>query len=89
MAKWDPLFDLLTAERSNRVEFASARLEQRIGFGLPPSAYDYDWWWANEDAEKTRHMHCRAWRRAGFLAEPDRSLRPLTFRRGIPAREGS
>jgi len=47
---------------------------------LPPSAHEYDWWWANESP--TRHVQAVAWMAAGFIVvEFSREKKWVHFRR--------
>lgn len=41
------------------------QLEKLVG-PLPPSALNYDRWWANEDHHTTRHVQCKALGEAGY-----------------------
>lgn len=81
MSVYDPLRYKLMASTSPSIEMTFAEIEALIGRSLPPSAYEYDAWWANEDPGTTTHSHSRAWTTAGYNAEPYRLQRSVTFRR--------
>ncbi|MDR6302571.1 hypothetical protein GGQ85_000247 [Nitrobacter vulgaris] len=79
MSVYDPLRHKLAANASQSLQMSFAEIEMLIGRSLPPSAYAYDAWWANEDPKKTAHSHSRAWIMAGYTAEPQRLRRTVTF----------
>jgi hypothetical protein len=61
VAKYDPLRAwLATAPRPVEVSFD--QIDKMIG-GLPPSAYLYRAWWANERVGQ--HVRARAWMKPG------------------------
>lgn len=80
MLIYDPLRDNLRRcnRRSLRISFAE--IEDLIGRPLPPSAREYQWWWANEDPTTTRHSQCRAWKSAGYDADVDLAGQFVVFR---------
>jgi len=81
MSIYDLLRDKLIANKSPSIKMSFVEIEALIGRSLPRSAYEYDAWWSNEDPEKTRHSHSRAWSMAGYEAEPYRLQRMVTFQR--------
>jgi hypothetical protein len=84
MGLYDPLQRALSSSAAAAVKFSFAEIEALIGRALPQSAYDYDAWWSNEDSATTKHSQNRAWKSAGFDAEPNRGTRIVTFRRTKP-----
>jgi hypothetical protein len=81
MPLYDPLQKVLALSRATAVKLTFPEIEALIGCSLPQSAYDLDAWWSNEDPATTRHSQNRAWKLAGFDAEPNRGGRTVTFRR--------
>ncbi len=81
MGVYDSLQRALNSSTAASVKFSFAEIEALIGRSLPRSAYDYDAWWSNEESATTKHSQNRAWKSAGFDAEPNRSARTVTFRR--------
>jgi hypothetical protein len=48
--------------------------------GLPPSAYQHDAWWNNEDEPGSTHSQSRlGWMAAGYTADADRASRRVIF----------
>jgi hypothetical protein len=66
MSKYNPLREALEHAGSDPVEFRFEEIAQLVG-GLPPSAYRYREWWANE--QTGTHVQARAWRAAGRRVE--------------------
>ena len=69
MTKYTPLEDYLCElTKSKKKEWNTnfKFIETIIGSKLPPSAFNYKEWWANEK-EKTTKVQCHAWRRAGWI----------------------
>jgi hypothetical protein len=81
MSVYDPLRARLNSNSATSLKLTFIQIEELIGRPLPRSAYDYDAWWSNEDPVTTQHTQNRAWRLAGFSAEPNRAERAVTFRR--------
>jgi len=78
MRKYEPLLQYLTAEREHVVTLRFAEIERIIGDHLPPSAHDYDQWWANDSGRSGRQ--CHAWLEAGYRSEAlDRLAGIVTF----------
>ena len=69
MPKYDPLQQHLAGQRGQQVRLSFQEIEQIIGEPLPQAAYQYEWWWTNEDPRTTTHVQCRAWQGAGYKAE--------------------
>lgn len=80
MAKYDPLADYLERSDKERVSLTFNQIGQLVG-GLPPTAYEKNEWWANEDVRTTRHAQCKSWQRAGYKVSVDRCARIATFAR--------
>lgn len=53
MSKYDPLCDYLLECKTDKVTLTFSEIEKIIGSSLPPSAYKYREWWAN-DASHTQ-----------------------------------
>lgn len=80
MSKYDPLFNYLKASDLKVVILEFEELEEILGFVLPESAYKYEWWWVNEDVNKTNHSHSKSWTNAGYKVEhADLEERMITF----------
>lgn len=67
MSKYEPLKTWLEAMQSGNIKASFGQIELVLGFGLPKSARTRPAWWSNE-GESTRHVQCRAWIEAGFVA---------------------
>ncbi len=80
MAKYDPLRDALTRNSGQSVAMSFSEIESLVK-GLPPTAFERDEWWANEDVRTTRHVQCKAWGEAGYTASVDRRSRMAIFQR--------
>lgn len=80
MAKYDPLHRYLRRQFAAEVVLTFAEIENLLAAILPKSARRREWW-ANEMAEHTAHVQCRAWMRAGYLAFPAVERDRVTFRR--------
>lgn len=82
MSKYNELRDLLRGQ-ARGTQYTFAELAAVVPGGLPPSAYRYEAWWANDDRT---HVQCRAWGDAGFTAHPDLDRQVVEFR---PAQSSS
>ena len=69
------------AREDNKCDSRFQEIEQIIGEPLPQAAYQYEWWWTNEDPRTTTHVQCRAWQGAGYKAEVQLARRAATFTR--------
>jgi len=78
MAKYDPLRDFLKQSGARSIRIPLFFLEQMVG-PLPRAAYRHAAWWANGDQGNTRHVQCKAWREAGYIASIDRTFPAVTF----------
>jgi Swt1-like HEPN len=81
--KYRPLHAHLMRARTNELTMTFEEIENVLGIALPPSAYNHQAWWSNEDPTKTVLRGKRSWLLAGFKAYPDMRLRRVTFRRGL------
>jgi len=80
MAKYDGLTELLRHRPGDRFRLTFEQVAASVPGGLPPSAYRYRVWWANEP--KGSHVQARGWINAGWLvAEVDFSGGTVTFSR--------
>ena len=66
MTKYDPLYIYLKDSNKFQVTLSFDELERILGFKLPNSAKQHQEWWANEDVNTTRHVHCKSWQNAGY-----------------------
>jgi hypothetical protein len=67
--KYTPLEHHLNALPISQQEitFSFETIEQILNNTLPPSAYKYQAWWANE--KDGRHVHAHAWMNVGWKIE--------------------
>ena len=61
-SKYGPLTQYLTGFDRNSVRLTFSRLEEILGFSLPPSANKYAAWWSNHDS----HPQAVAWMAADW-----------------------
>jgi len=57
-----------------------SEVEGVLGFPLPDSAWKYPAWWANENPDRTQHVHALAWLFADYLAHVDLQNEVVIFR---------
>lgn len=67
MAKYDPLRNYLRKQRSDEIELSFAEIERKIGYMLPRSAGQPQWWTGAAEPAVAAVQH-RAWGEAGFEA---------------------
>jgi hypothetical protein len=82
MLKYDPLRDFLSSLPSLQIDITLSfqKIEEIINFSLPPSAYEYPAWWANE--QRGRHVNAFAWLDAGWKVDTvNRKEKWVRFRR--------
>lgn len=78
MSKYDPLSAYLDSPGPSFRRMNFARIEEVLGFSLPPSAYLHGPWWAND----LTHSQARAWLSVGWeTGDLDRVGKKVTFRR--------
>ncbi|MGO9060394.1 MAG: Swt1 family HEPN domain-containing protein [Candidatus Binataceae bacterium] len=76
--KYRPLYDYLSRQTDD-ITLTFDEIEEILGEQLPPSAANYQAWWANEDPYGTMMVQKRAWLLAGFKAYPKLQLRMVQF----------
>lgn len=82
MSKYGPLLKFLGTLEKTEWPATFGEVETILGFSLPPSAYHYPAWWAN-DAKG--HSHAAAWLDAGWRTRDiDIPGRRLTLVRDVP-----
>lgn len=69
MSKYEPLQTYLTGlpTETQGKAMTFAQIEELLKAKLPPSAYKYRPWWANE--YRSTHTHAGYWLRAGWKVE--------------------
>lgn len=67
MAKYDPLHDYLRKQRQDELEMSFADVERKIGYMLPKSASQPDWW-SGTTTSGVQQVQQKAWSDAGFDA---------------------
>ena len=80
MAKYDPLREHLERGGVDHLSLTFAQIDTLVG-GLPPSAFEKDQWWANEDVRTTRHTQCKSWQEAGYTVSVDGRAKKASFSR--------
>ena len=84
MSRYQPLADFLAGQKAIEWEASFAEIEERLGFELPPSAYTYPAWWANQTGPG--HSQTKGWRSVGWkTADLDLKRRRVRFEREIRA----
>lgn len=80
VGKYDALARLLDADGRPEVRLTFQEISDAVRGGLPPSAYKYAAWWANEP--DGRHVQARAWTAAGWhTSHLDLDRQEVTFTR--------
>jgi len=69
MGKYYPLGQYLKQSKNTNEILTYNQISSIIGDRLPPSAFKYREWWANEIIQNTRHTHCKQWLNAGWKVE--------------------
>ena len=78
MGKYEPLAQFLAASDGEEAPLTFAEVEKTLGAPLPPSAFQYREWWANENS----HSQSKAWMKAGWQVwSVDLGGERVTFRR--------
>lgn len=81
MLKYAPLHQHLANSKSGVLSLTFSEIEKIIGAKLPPSAFKYREWWANDFIG--RHTQAHAWGYAGYkVAHVDFANTYVVFRRG-------
>lgn len=79
MGKYDPLGEYLARQPQPRVELSFEQIEGILAAELPPSAYRYQAFWANNPRG---HVHASAWLGAGWKVQGvDLTRKLITFAR--------
>ena len=67
--KYAPLEHYLRdiSDSQREVTLSFEQIERILNNKLPPSAYEYQAWWANE--KEGNHVNARAWANAGWKVE--------------------
>lgn len=77
--KYRPLFDFLSASRSDEVSLTLAEIEALLGDALPASAHSTRGWWSNRARGS---LQAAAWMEAGYQAqEVDLAAGRIVFRK--------
>lgn len=76
MGIYTPLEQFLASVDNTEVSLTFSKIESIIGTSLPPSAYNYNAWWANDDHT---HPQSFAWLNAGFKAEVNLARQAVLF----------
>ena len=85
MVNYTPLEKYLSSCGKETVTLSFAEIEAILGEPLPSSALDHQAWWGNEGGNPhTRHVHAKAWYRAGYRVSADREARVAVFTRMRP-----
>ena len=58
MTKYEPLTHYLE-QQSGNVTMTYSEIEKILGQELPPSASEYEEWWANDDETHPQSMSCK------------------------------
>jgi len=64
MSRYKPLADFLSRRKGDEWEAGFPEIEAQLGFPLPPSAYRYPAWWANQSGPG--HSQTHGWRSVGW-----------------------
>lgn len=67
MAKYDPLYRLLSRQKLPELELSFAEIERTLGAMLPNGAAHAPWW-SNVPGSRSANVQCGAWKRAGYEA---------------------
>lgn len=76
MGIYTPLEQFLASVDNSEVSLTFSKIETIIGTSLPPSARNYNAWWANDDPT---HSQSLAWLNAGFKAEVNLARQAVLF----------
>ena len=86
MGKYEPLAKYLESHSGESWNAQFADVERVLGFSLPPSAYEYPAWWANQDGA---HSQTKGWRDVGWeTRDVDLRRKTVRFERGKRRRLG-
>lgn len=80
MSKYEPLSQFLSQQTADSITVDFAKIESELGFPLPPSAYRYNAWWANQAGKG--HTQTTCWQDVGWKTkEVDLAGRRVSFER--------
>lgn len=65
-SKYDPLFNFLKMNNSEKIILSFDEIREILGFSLPQSAFKYHAWWDGS----SQHTQSYSWTEAGFKARP-------------------
>jgi predicted kinase len=77
--KYEPLCRYLDLQSRAEIILPFTEVEAILGTSLPPSAYKYPAWWANEENPLTAHGQCSAWLSVGYKAFPNLPAAEIRF----------
>lgn len=82
-SRYEPLRRFLSAHEGETVRMSFREIERVLGFALPPSARQYQAWWAND----SKHSQAKSWIGAGTKSgQVDIAGQSVTFTRAMPYR---
>jgi hypothetical protein len=82
MAKYSSLAQWLTSQARSPVTLTFAEVSALVPGGLPPSAYEYQAWWANE--RNPRPVQKLAWSKEGWsVVNLNLTAQRVTFERSL------
>lgn len=80
MSRYEPLAQFLDRCPKKNWKAGFEEIETVLGFALPPSAYRYPAWWANQQGPG--HSQTNGWRPVGWqTSKVDLERREVTFER--------
>jgi len=80
MSRYERLAEYLSNHKGDAWDASFAEIESKIGSALPPSAYKYPAWWANQAG--AGHSQTRGWRSVGWrTSKLDLERRRVRFER--------
>lgn len=88
MSRYQPLADFLAGYKGESWETNFAAIERTLGRPLPPSAYRYQAWWANQSG--AGHSQTHGWCSVGWrTASLDLGRRTVRFERARSSRHAN
>jgi len=79
-SKYDPLKSFLLSNDAPVVILDFAEIAALVG-GLPATAEKRAEWWGNERSADSKHVQCKSWLEAGYLAEVNRFQKRVKFQK--------
>lgn len=77
MSKYSKLTDYLQSQNAKEIKLSFSEIEKIIQDVLPPSAYKYPAWWANDNVSKKRQ--CESWMSIGWESAEVQLGESITF----------